>query len=325
MVDPWSLRILVEVADRGSFSAAGEALALTQPAVSRQISGLEKRYGVPLFRRAARGVRLTGAGAAAVDLARGVLGRIDAMEATMRTFGDVDGGQLRLAAFASANTSLLPDAIRRYAQLHPGVTVTLDHIDPMTVLDAVETGAVDLALVTAWQLYEDAWAARVDSDAARIDPASLDAVELVPLADEQLMVAMAADHALAGEDVVALARLGEETWVEGAYPDCLGPLPLITEALGRPPRVGFVCHDWNGKQSLVAAGAGVMVVPSLARGSLRPDVALRPTMPALPTRRLFAAVPRAPFCTPPARAMLELLVELAAHIGLDAPRTAAAE
>jgi DNA-binding transcriptional LysR family regulator len=322
MVDPWSLRILVEVAERGSFSAAGEALALTQPAVSRQIGGLEKRYGVPLFRRAARGVRPTSAGAAAVDLARGVLARIDAMEATMRTFADLDGGQLRLAAFASANTSLVPEAIRRYAQLHPGVTVTLDHVDPMEVLGAVEAGAVDLALVTAWQLYVDAWSARVDPDASRLDPDSLDAVELVPLIDEQLVVAMPSGHPLAGDDVVALGDLAGETWVEGAHPDCLGPLPQMTEALGAPPRVGFVCHDWNGKQALVAAGAGVMVVPSLARGSLRPDVELRPTTPALPTRRLYVAVPRPPFCTPPARAMLGLLVDLVADLDLARPDVA---
>ncbi|MFC0529326.1 helix-turn-helix domain-containing protein [Phytohabitans kaempferiae] len=68
MLDHWTLRVLVEVADRGSFSAAGDALSMTQPAVSRQIGGLERRLGVPLFRRVPRGLQLTQAGATAVEL-----------------------------------------------------------------------------------------------------------------------------------------------------------------------------------------------------------------------------------------------------------------
>lgn len=70
----------------GSFSAAADALALTQPAVSRQIGGLEGRLGVTLFRREPRGVTLTSAGTTAVEQARNVLGRLDAMEA------DADAG-----------------------------------------------------------------------------------------------------------------------------------------------------------------------------------------------------------------------------------------
>ena len=90
MPDLWSLRILVTVAEHGSFSAGAEALVLTQPAVSRQIAGLEREVGVRLFRRVPRGVALTPAGAVAVDLARGVLARVDAFSATMRTYAGLD-------------------------------------------------------------------------------------------------------------------------------------------------------------------------------------------------------------------------------------------
>jgi DNA-binding transcriptional LysR family regulator len=309
MLDSWTLRVLVEVADRGSLSAAGEALAMTQPAVSRQIAGLERQLGVALFRREPRGVTPTSEGAIAVELARGVVTRAEAMEATMRSLAGLDAGRLRICAFASVNTWFVPEAIRAMHADHPDVVITLLQVDPQDAVAAVKTGHVDLALVTAWQLYDDPAVAREDPDAAR--RADLDDVDLLPLADEDMVVAFAASDPLARAAKVPLADLREATWVEGAYPDCLGPIPRLAEALGAAPRIGFTCHDWNGKQALVAGGEGIMLVPSLARRALRTDLELRPTRPALPTRRLYAAVSRPPYRSAATEEMLTVLSRLA--------------
>jgi DNA-binding transcriptional LysR family regulator len=80
--------------------------------------------------------------------------------------------------------------------------------------------------------------------------------------------------------------------------------------LGGPPRIGFTCHDWNGKQALTAGGAGIMLVPRLAHDAIGPGIQLRPTAPRLRTRRLFAAVHHPPFRTPATQAMLDLLPDL---------------
>jgi DNA-binding transcriptional LysR family regulator len=309
MLDLWSLRILVAVADRGSFSAAAGELVLTQPAVSRQVAGLEKRLGVALFHRVPRGVTPTTAGVTAVELARQVLHRLDAMEATMRALTGLEDGHLRLSGFPSANTRFLPEAIRRFSAEHPGVTVTLLHVDPWAALDAVTSGQVDLALLTGWQLYADPDRARHQPGAAALHRGVAD-VELVPLLDEELHVGLPADHPLADQSTVRLSDLRDETWVEGAHPDCLGPLSELAAALGGPPRIGFTCHDWNGKQALVAGGAGIMLVPQLAHGAIGPGILLRPTDPALPARRLYAAVHHPPFRSPATEAMLALLPTL---------------
>jgi DNA-binding transcriptional LysR family regulator len=308
MPDVWSLRILVTVAEHGSFSGAADALVLTQPAVSRQIARLERQVGVRLFRRVPRGVTLTPAGTVAVDLARDVLARVDAFEATMRSHAGLDGGQLRLAGTPSANTSLLPDTIRRFGAAHPGVTVSLRQVDPFAVLDAVRDVDVDLALVTEWQLVEDPWQARVDPEAPALAPDEIAGLDLVPVLDEQMLLALPADHPQAAAETVALAELRDETWVEGAHPDCLGPHHRLARAIGGPPRVGFTCDDWTGKQALVAGGAGVMVVPTLAASAMRAGIVLRPTTPQLEPRRLFVAVPERPYRTPQADAMVDLLV-----------------
>jgi DNA-binding transcriptional LysR family regulator len=314
MVDPWTLRILVEVADRGSLSAAAEALVLSQPAVSRQIAGLERRLQVPLFRRVPRGVVPTAAGQAAIDLARGVIARLEAFESTMQHFAGIGAVPLRLSGFPSVNTWFLPEAIARFGASHPDVTVTLQHVDALDVLDAVRTGKVDLALLTDWQLVADPHVARIDADAAALDPDRLDGVELVPLLDEELFIALPADHRLSASPVVRLADLRSERWIDGAHPDCLGPLHQLGTALGAAPQIGFFCDDWNGKQALVAGGAGVMVVPRLAFAAMRRELVLRPTSPSLPTRRLYAAVARPPFRSPAASAMLDLMPSIVAGV-----------
>ncbi len=80
MLDVKQLRVLKEVAERGSFSAAAEALSYTQPAVSQQIAALEKRAGTTLVDRTSRGVRLTDAGRALVSHADAILARIEDAE-----------------------------------------------------------------------------------------------------------------------------------------------------------------------------------------------------------------------------------------------------
>jgi DNA-binding transcriptional LysR family regulator len=304
MLDTWTLRVLVEVADRGSFSATAEALSMTQPAVSRQIAGLERRLGVRLFRRVPRGVRTTSAGQVAIELARDALARLHAMETHLAAFVSLEAGHLRLSAFPSANTYLVPEAIRRFRAAHPGVTLSLDQIDQGDPLPAVRDGRIDLTLITAWQPTDQP-----------------DDIELIPLLDEELLLALPAHHPLAQHTRVRLRDLRDETWIEGAHPDCLGPIPDLAKKLGNQPNIGFVCDDWNGKQALVAAGAGVTLVPTLACAAIRSDVALRATDPPLPTRRLFAAAAAPPFRPPAVSAMLTLLATIAAQHHPQGPGT----
>ncbi|ROO61930.1 DNA-binding transcriptional LysR family regulator [Micromonospora sp. Llam0] len=321
MLDTWTLRVLVEVAEQQSFSAAAQALTMTQPAVSRQIAGLERRLGVPLFRRLPRGVRPTPAGIAAVAQAREVLAQLRDLESRVAAFGGLSGGELRMSAFASANTTLVPAAISRFRDRHPDVTLRLAAVDPAAPLSAVRDGLVDLALLTGWQLPAEPptnsttaypTARTISARSAGVGSAAVDGVDLVSLTDEELQVALPAGHRLAGVDRVQLPDLAGETWIDGAYPDCLGPLTALADALGGPPRIAFHCDDWHGKQALVAAGAGIMLVPALARGTAHPGVVLRPTSPALPPRQLYAAVATPPLRPPAVTVMLAMLRELIA-------------
>lgn len=109
------------------------------------------------------------------------------------------------------------------------------------------------------------------------------------------------------------AERDSECGEPAAHPDCLGPIGKLAQALGGPPRVGFTCDDWSGKQALVAGGVGITVMPTLTAPAVRADIALCATTPALPRRRVFAAVAPREHRTAAASAMLTLLRELAAR------------
>src|SRR6185312_9182759 len=98
---PTGLRVLREVAERGSFSAAARALGYTQSAVSRQVAALEAAAGRPLFERAREGARPTPAGRRLLDRARTVLAELEAARRELDAAAPA-AGPVRLGAYPGA-------------------------------------------------------------------------------------------------------------------------------------------------------------------------------------------------------------------------------
>src|SRR3954463_8686578 len=125
MLDVRRLKVLREVAARGSFSAAAESLSFTQSAVSQQIAALERECAAKLLERGPRGVRLTDAGRALVEHADAILARIDDAEEELAAIAGLRGGRLRIATFQSAGATLVPRAVGEFHRRHPDVEVTV--------------------------------------------------------------------------------------------------------------------------------------------------------------------------------------------------------
>src|SRR3954449_5948050 len=158
MLDVRRLRILREVAARGTFSAAADALHFTQSAVSQQIAALEREAGMPLVERGARGVRLTHAGEVLVRHTDVILARLADAEAELEAIAGLRGGRVRLASFPSAGATIAPAAIARFREGHPGVDVSLVLAEPPDGVEKLRGGEIDVALLidTPWEGAADA-------------------------------------------------------------------------------------------------------------------------------------------------------------------------
>src|ERR1035441_7424302 len=130
MLNVARLKVLKEVAYRGSFSAAAEALSYTQSAVSQQIATLEAETGMALLERHPRGAGRTAAGQTLVGHAEGILARLDAAEAALATIAGLRGGRLRMASFPTAGATLMPLAIATFRASYSETALTLAEGEP---------------------------------------------------------------------------------------------------------------------------------------------------------------------------------------------------
>lgn len=287
MLDVRRLRVLREVARRGSFSAAAEALNFTQPAISRQIATLEAEVGTVLVERGSRGVRLTPAGELLVTHADAILDRLALAESQLEALAGLEGGRLRLGSVATANATLLPRAIRAFSQEYPNVRLDLAEALSHRLMDALGAGELDLAVIGYCGDTEE--------------------VQVEKLMDDPLYLALPADHPLVAQPDLTLADLAEETWVEGRDKTAAGPLIEAAARAGFEPRIAFESTQWLGKQGLVAAGVGVTLIPQLALATVRDDIVLRSLGDDAPRREIFLASQRCGYRAPAVEPMKAIL------------------
>lgn len=299
MLDVRRLRVLREVAARGSFSAAAEALAYTQSAVSQQIAALEREAGTVLVERNARGVRLTDAGRALVAHADVILARLADAEAELEAIAGMRGGRLRMVSFPTAGATIAPRAIARFRERHPGVEVTLAPREPDEGIECVKAGDCDIALTV-----ESGFEPIVDR-----------AIERHQLLDDPFYVCVPAGHRIASKASVRLGDLAEESWIVGTTGRCPDGLILerASQAAGFDARVAFQCDDYTAIQGFVAAGVGVCLIPDLALVAVRDDVVVRCLQGRPLVRHVLAATLAGGYVSPAAAAMLEILREVSAE------------
>ena len=119
------LRIFHAVADAGSFTHAGHELALSQSAVSRQISALEQDLNVPLFHRHARGLILTEQGEVLYRTAHDVFTKLAAAKTRLMDSKEKPSGELRITTTVGLGSVWLTPRIREFTELYPDIKVTL--------------------------------------------------------------------------------------------------------------------------------------------------------------------------------------------------------
>lgn len=138
------LRSFLEVAARGSFTRAAQALFITQPAVSQHIQALEAHYGVPLFERRGRGVTLTPAGRALRERTQQLLEHWKSLDTLVEDFAGLRRGRLVVASTTVVGTYVLSPALATFVRAYPGVELAIRHGNTLRVGQMVQDGEADL-------------------------------------------------------------------------------------------------------------------------------------------------------------------------------------
>jgi DNA-binding transcriptional LysR family regulator len=292
MLNVARLRVLKEVAYRGSFSKAAGALDYTQSAVSQQIAALEAETGMTLLERHARGVSLTAAGQTLVGHAEGILAQLDAAEAALAAIAGLRGGRLRMASFPTAGATLMPLAIATFRASYPDVELSLAEGEPEEILPRLRAGELDLAL-----LFEFAGQTPLQEGMTRVE-----------LIEDPMDRALHREHPLATRRALRLEDLHAQAWVQTSRSSpCARHVVRCCHAAGFEPNVAFESDDYQTVQGLVAAGVGVALIPELALSVVREGIAIRGLSPSPPVRQVIAASPPGARLVPAAPAMLGVL------------------
>jgi DNA-binding transcriptional LysR family regulator len=267
MLDVRKLRLLRELAHRGTIAAVADALSYTPSAVSQQLAALERDAGVPLLRRTGRRVALTPAGAVLAGRTEAILALLEEAAAGLAAARTGLTGPLRIGAFQTAVRTILPAALVALGRDHPGLELMVTELDPAAVPDALRSGALDVALVHEY-----------DYVPAEPDPA----LDTEPLLEEAIYLASLESPGPGETSGDPIATCGEAPWIV-ASPGTLCHVMAVRacQAAGFTPRIRHHADDFATVLALVAAGQGVALVPELGVIGPPPGVALTP----LPTRR----------------------------------------
>ncbi len=292
------LEYFVAVVRHGGFTAAADALWLTQSALSQQVRRLEAEVGVALLRRGPRGVAATAAGEALLGHAEAMLAQAAAARAELDDHAGATRGRVRVAATVG-DAVALPAVLAAFHRAHPALQLALRHAGAVEVAELAARGAVDIGVV-----------------ALAGDPPPGAAV--AAMVAEPLRVLLPPGDPLAGSGPLRLEQLRERSFILGEPGTALretvvaacqragfSPVPLLEVA-----EPGAVRH-------LAAAGLGISLVPASWLALDGPAVAVVALAPPAPEHRVLVLTPAAG-PSPAGRLLLEQLVQLAQQAPLGA-------
>jgi DNA-binding transcriptional LysR family regulator len=290
-VEPDQLRAFVAVAEERHFTRAARDLGIAQPSLSKRIHLLEIELGAALFYRMRGNVGLTPAGEALLPWARRILSDLQVAADEVRELSGLRRGRLSVGATPSITVAILPSALAGLRGAYGGLELKLHEAGSRDLVLEVDQGTLDLALV--------------------ILPVRLRTLVTVPLLREELVVAVARDHALADRDSVSLSELRAFPLVMFREGYDLRETTLAAFAsAGFEPRLAVEGGEMDGVLRLTAAGLGVAIVPSMVvtrGGALR---AIRLVRPRLSRTIAFAYRKD----RPPSRAARELIERVTALV-----------
>ncbi len=253
------LRYFLSALQQGSLKAAAGRHFVTQPAVSMQLKKLEEELGEKLYRRSGRRIVATQAGEMVAAQAETILERVDALRDSIQGLKQGHRGYLRLGTIDAASVYVLPGVFHTFRGRHPGVQVQVTVADSDTLVAALETGSIELAIVTL--------------------PLAGEGLEVVPFYTDRMVMVTSPRHPLAASPTTgrqllqAAAEAGLIT-----YPARSVTRRLIEKVFidnGLTLRTAMEVSSPEAIKRLTEAGIGASILPlkvvsdELKRGTLK--------------------------------------------------------
>ncbi len=204
MTDLSLLRSFLQVADSGTITTAARRLFLTQPALSRRLQQLESDLGAELFQRSRQGVQLTEEGRLVQRLGSDLVDRWDHLKDSVSAISSMDTGIVRLGGGATAVSFLLPSAIAQFQRSHPGILFQVKEAGSRDVERDVLEERIELGIVTL--------------------PVSSDAVEVLPLRRDRIVLVVSKQHPLAHKSRIHVTSLEDQDLVGFESPSAIRSL-----------------------------------------------------------------------------------------------------
>lgn len=252
------LRYFTAVAETLHFTRAAELVHVSQPSLSQQIRALEQELGADLFRRARGNIALTDAGEALLPLARRILADTETARHEVQEVAQLRRGRVRLGATPSLCTGLLPQVLRTFHDLHPGIEILIEESGSHDLVRELARGGLDLALVVLPL------------------PSSSPALSTVELLREDLVV-ISSHAAPAPPAPLRIADLAAEPLVMFRHGYDLRELTVAAcRAEGFEPSFTVEGGEMDAVLGFVRAGLGIAVVPAMVAEGAGRDLRVSP-------------------------------------------------
>ena len=280
MIEVRRLRVLRALADHGTVTAAAEVLHLTPSAVSQQLAALESEVGQELLERRGRRVAITSAGRLLLSHADTILTEVERAEDAMTLYANGTTGEVRIAAFATAISLLVAPTLPVLRESVPGLRLSISDAEGHQAIARLLDSEIDLAIAV-----EHRGSPRPDDER----------LARIPLYAEPFVAVVHRSHPAASAAAIDLTALSSNDWVMTSVGNPIRDVVLLAcEQAGFQPRVVHTSDDFRSVAALVAANAGVSLVPRLAISDYKPtEAVLLPLIAPTPVRRVFVATRKA--------------------------------
>lgn len=287
------LSFLAAIAEHGSFVAAADRCAVTQPSLSAGIKELEAILGARLVERGRSGAALTPAGAEAVSRARSILADVEALSDAVRGAAEPLGGEFRLGVIPTIAPFLLPAALPMARSLYPKLKLFLREDLTARLIDALRGHSLDAALIAL--------------------PYDAPGIDTVSLFDDEFLFVGPADHPLSTKPVLKPEDLEDEPVLLLEDGHCLRDHALGLCGAVRPGKDEVRATSLFTLVQMAAGGLGVSLLPRMAANSglaSGPGVTVRPFTPPVVGRQIGMAWRRGSARASEARALGRLFAAL---------------